>query len=183
MSIANTAQAEHWNTGDGVAHWVTNQARYDRMHASFTALILDAAALRPGENVLDVGCGCGGTTLAAARILHHAVQRPDQSDDGTQQDRLSGARAAHHAQHLAAIDVQVDMVVNDLVAERVHQPAHLDDGLLAGILFAVLCHMPSTENMSEKAASSTITRKTDSTTARVVNRPTLAALRSTWKPS
>ena len=69
MSIANTAQAEHWNTGDGVAHWVTNQDRYDRMHAPFTALILEAAALRPGGNVLDVGCGCGGTTLAAARLV------------------------------------------------------------------------------------------------------------------
>src|ERR1700761_2734539 len=68
MSIANTEQAEHWNTGPGVAHWVANQARYDRMHAPFTALILDAAALRPGGNVLDVGCGCGGTTLAAARL-------------------------------------------------------------------------------------------------------------------
>src|SRR2546430_4425551 len=69
MSIANTAQAEHWNTGPGVAHWVANQARYDRMHAPFTALILDAAALRPGGNVLDVGCGCGGTTLAAPRLI------------------------------------------------------------------------------------------------------------------
>ena len=69
MSIANTAQAEHWNTGDGVAHWITNQARYDRMHAPFTALILDAADLHRGGNVLDVGCGCGGTTLAAARLV------------------------------------------------------------------------------------------------------------------
>jgi SAM-dependent methyltransferase len=69
MSIANTEQAEHWNTGPGVAHWVANQARYDRMHAPFTALILQAAALRPGGNVLDVGCGCGGTTLAAARLV------------------------------------------------------------------------------------------------------------------
>ena len=69
MSIANTAQAEHWNTGPSVAHWVANQARYDRMHAPFTALILGAAAPRPGGNVLDVGCGCGGTTLAAARLV------------------------------------------------------------------------------------------------------------------
>lgn len=68
MSIVNTAQAEHWNTGDGVAHWVDNQARYDRMHAPFTAMILEAARLRFGIDVLDVGCGCGGTTLAAARL-------------------------------------------------------------------------------------------------------------------
>jgi SAM-dependent methyltransferase len=69
MSIANTDQAERWNSGEDLVHWTTNQARYDRMNEPFAALILAAAALRPGREVLDVGCGCGGTTLAAARLV------------------------------------------------------------------------------------------------------------------
>ena len=68
MSIVNTDQAERWNSGEDMAHWINNQARYERMSEPFAALILQAAVLRPGGHVLDVGCGCGGTTLAAARL-------------------------------------------------------------------------------------------------------------------
>jgi SAM-dependent methyltransferase len=67
MSIANTAQAEHWNSGDAIAHWLRNEERYDRMLQPFADLILQRAALQPGEQVLDVGCGFGATTFAAAR--------------------------------------------------------------------------------------------------------------------
>ena len=67
MSIANTAQAEHWNSGDAIEHWLRNQDRYDRMLQPFADLILQTAALQPGEQVLDVGCGYGATTLEAAR--------------------------------------------------------------------------------------------------------------------
>jgi SAM-dependent methyltransferase len=65
MTIANHDQADHWNSEEA-SHWVTNQAAYDRMLAPFTDMLLGAAKLRPGDQVLDVGCGCGATPCAAA---------------------------------------------------------------------------------------------------------------------
>ncbi len=66
MTIANQEQADHWNSEEA-SHWVTHQAAYDRMLAPFSDMVLAAAALRPRDRVLDVGCGCGATTCAAAR--------------------------------------------------------------------------------------------------------------------
>ena len=108
-----------------------------------------------------------------------------KADDGAQKHGLAGARAADDAQHFAAINVEIEMVVDDLGTEAGDQAADADDHffLVRRSFCVVRHHTPRTENMTEKAASSTITRKTDSTTARVVSRPTLAALRSTWKPS
>jgi SAM-dependent methyltransferase len=67
MSIANREQAEHWNREES-GHWVTHQARYDRMLEPFAALVFEAAAVGAADRVLDVGCGCGATTLAAALV-------------------------------------------------------------------------------------------------------------------
>src|SRR5262249_39805055 len=61
----NAAQAANWN-GPEAAHWVAHRDRHDCMLAPFADLLMAAAAIRPGEIVLDVGCGCGATTLAAA---------------------------------------------------------------------------------------------------------------------
>src|SRR5580700_4661869 len=76
MIIANTDQAERWNSGDDVAHWTRNQERYDRMNEPFLELILEAAALRPGSQVLDVGCG------AAHRAGPGGRPRPVRPDAG-----------------------------------------------------------------------------------------------------
>ena len=115
MSIANTDQAERWNSGEDVAHWIDNQARYDRMNEPFTAMILETAALRPGSHVLDVGCGCGGTTLAAARLI-----APGQAVGiDLSAPMLARARAgAEAAGHGNAVFQQGDAQVHPLAPTR-----------------------------------------------------------------
>jgi len=64
--MANEEQTAHWNS-DEAGHWVTHQRRYDVMLAPFGERLLTAAQIAPTDRVLDVGCGCGATTLAAGR--------------------------------------------------------------------------------------------------------------------
>lgn len=61
-------QIEAWNGPMG-AQWAANEARTERSLTPVTEALLAAAAARPGETVLDVGCGCGGSTLAFARAV------------------------------------------------------------------------------------------------------------------
>jgi len=68
----NEAQVEHWN-GPGGHRWVELQEQYDRQLAPFADELLRAADVRHGERVLDLGCGCGTTTLLAARPAERAV--------------------------------------------------------------------------------------------------------------
>jgi ubiquinone/menaquinone biosynthesis C-methylase UbiE len=69
---ANEAQAEAWN-GPESAHFVDHADRYDRQLEPFTQVLLERAGPDPGRVVLDVGCGSGATTLAAAATAERAV--------------------------------------------------------------------------------------------------------------
>ena len=63
--MSNEEQIEYWNGKVGET-WAKMQARMDRALTPVTAALLSIAAPQPGEDVLDIGCGSGETTLALA---------------------------------------------------------------------------------------------------------------------
>jgi len=69
---ANERQAEAWN-GPEASHFVERADRYDRQLEPFTQALLERAGPEAGHVVLDVGCGAGATTLAAAADAKRAV--------------------------------------------------------------------------------------------------------------
>jgi SAM-dependent methyltransferase len=61
----NAAMTDHWN-GPGGERWVANAHRLDRTLGGYGHDVLDAATIGTGDRVLDVGCGTGTVTRAAA---------------------------------------------------------------------------------------------------------------------
>jgi SAM-dependent methyltransferase len=62
----NADQVAYWN-GPAGRRWVQRQEEQDRLLAPVAELLLDRCATRPGESVLDIGCGWGGIAVALAR--------------------------------------------------------------------------------------------------------------------
>jgi SAM-dependent methyltransferase len=72
-SHRNAAQLELWN-GRGGEIWTRLQPRLDWLFAPLTEALLAAAAVKPGESVVEIGCGCGDLTLAAAKACRAGGQ-------------------------------------------------------------------------------------------------------------
>jgi SAM-dependent methyltransferase len=65
VSAPNAEQVDYWNGPEG-RHWADREARFDAMLVPFVAPVLDAARVGPADRVLDVGCGNGALSRAAA---------------------------------------------------------------------------------------------------------------------
>jgi len=94
----NAEQIKYWNEVSGTK-WVALQPVIDEQIRPLGRLAMDRAALRPGECVLDVGCGCGDTTIELARRV-----APDGIATGVDisAPMLERARATAEAQRVPA---------------------------------------------------------------------------------
>lgn len=68
MAGDNASQIADWN-GNAGHHWAAEQERTDQLIRAFGDAALAAAKAQPGEAVLDVGCGCGDTSLSLANSV------------------------------------------------------------------------------------------------------------------
>lgn len=116
--MSNGEMHAYWNEGAGPV-WVAHEERLDAQLAPIGARALDRATPRAGERVLDVGCGCGATTLDLAervgtdgRVVAVDISRP----------MLERARA--RAERAALAD-RIEFRLED--AQRASlEPAHYD---------------------------------------------------------
>jgi ubiquinone/menaquinone biosynthesis C-methylase UbiE len=62
----NADQIAYWN-GPGGQHWTDRQQTQDILLAPVSDILIDRAKAKAGERIVDVGCGCGATTIAFAQ--------------------------------------------------------------------------------------------------------------------
>ena len=103
----NTEQARFWNEEGGAA-WVALQDRMDRQLEPLGLVGLKVADAKAGEHVLDVGCGCGGTTLllAAAVGTRGSVRGVDISAPMAAVANERAAKAGYAHMQVEVLDAQ-----------------------------------------------------------------------------
>ena len=68
MHADNAAQVDYWNRTAG-QRWTDRQEEQDLVLRPVSDLLIAAADAKSGDRVIDVGCGCGATTIDfAARV-------------------------------------------------------------------------------------------------------------------
>lgn len=69
MDVVNIDQEQYWNAEAG-EKWVRYQRLLDAQIGPLGREAMDRIRVSPGEQVLDVGCGCGQTTIELAQRVN-----------------------------------------------------------------------------------------------------------------
>jgi SAM-dependent methyltransferase len=158
-SDTNSAQIAYWNTEAG-PRWVAMQERMDAMLAPLMNAALDRARPAVGENVLDIGCGCGATLLELANrvgpngsvvgvdisapMLDRARQRV--RDNSLQNVRLTLSDAATHAFTPGAFDLAFSRFGIMFFANPAGAFANIRSALATAGRLAFVCWAPPRDN-------------------------------------
>jgi len=152
-----TDQNAYWN-GPAGDRWVREQASLDEMLRPFGDAALDAACPTPGEAVLDVGCGCGATSVALAALVGSGgsvvgldvsaqmLSRARARAAGRPNLSLVEGDASRDGLALGAFDLVFSRFGVMFFQDAVAAFAHLRGALRPGGRLAFVCWKPLTEN-------------------------------------
>ena len=158
--MSNAEMVQYWNDSAGPV-WVAQQERLDAQIGPLGALARERAAIRAGERVLDVGCGCGATALELAEavgdagrvvavdisrpMLERARQRAGTAGAGTRVEwRLDDAQSA--AFEGDAFDVVFSRFGVMFFADPIAAFTNLRRALRRDGRLAFVCWQPSDRN-------------------------------------
>ena len=156
-SEPNREQIDYWNAQAG-HKWVGLQERLDAQLDPLGRLAMDRLAPRPGERVVDVGCGCGGTTVELAarvgpegRVLGLDVSEPmlaraRERTAAAPQVTFACGDAQTHALEPGGFDVVFSRFGVMFFADPVAAFANLRRGLRPGGRLGFLCWQAATAN-------------------------------------
>ena len=158
MAIANVEMAAAWDGPEG-QHWAEHAERYESMAPAFWAALVAAVGIAPDDDVLDVGCGTGGSSRKAARLaVSGSVLGVDLSGpmlerarvvagrDGLANLRFVQADAQVHPFPVAAFDVAISSFGAMFFADPVAAFTNIAGSLRPGGRLGLLAWRPLEEN-------------------------------------
>src|SRR5438876_8023981 len=158
MQADDSEQIAEWNGALG-QRWVAMQQEIDHIVVPFGTAALKVAAPQPGERVIDIGCGCGGTSIELSRIVGAggSVLGVDVSQPMLEVARTQGALA--NCAHLAFRDgdaseaelpANIDLLFSRFGVMFFSQPSpafsHLRTSLRAGGRCVFVCWRTPRDN-------------------------------------
>lgn len=155
---SNAEMVSLWNS-EVASSWATHPDRYDGMLAPLGWLALDAAHLRPGERILDVGCGAGQLSLeAAARVspggsvvgADLSIPLLELARERAERARVASATFVEADAQVHRFDVPFDVVISRFgvmfFADPVAAFANLHAATVEGGRLAFVCWQPAPAN-------------------------------------
>jgi SAM-dependent methyltransferase len=154
----NREQADAWNGSEG-RNWAELADHYESSAAAWVPVIIETAAIGSGERVLDIGCGNGGSTFAAALaaprghvtgldisgpLLESARRRA--AERGIDNVTFEQADAQVHALEPDAFDVAISKFGAMFFADPVAAFTNITGALRHGGRLALLAWVPLAGN-------------------------------------